>query len=186
MSFRQHIKTILQVITVLAVLVPVISGCNATKYLRDNEYLYKESKVNFRTTLPADVDSAALTDDLIDLSKLEANEKTLGVFPLKTWLYVLGDTAIDHYIKYQEVYDTRFLFLFDYDTRLQNIKPLASDTSRFRQWLMYKAGEKPQLIDDTKMEETEVRMSNFLYNRGYFYNSVTSTVRYDSIKQNGT
>ena len=170
----------------LAVLVPVISGCNATKYLRDNEYLYKESKVNFRTTLPADVDSAALTDDLIDLSKLEANEKTLGVFPLKTWLYVLGDTAIDHYIKYQEVYDTRFLFLFDYDTLLKNIKPLASDTSRFRQWLMYKAGEKPQLIDDTKMEETEVRMSNFLYNRGYFYNSVTSTVRYDSIKQNGT
>ena len=135
--------------------------------------------------MPADVDTAALAAELVDLSKLEENEKVLGFLPVKTWLYMIGDTAIDHYIKYQEVYDTRFLFLFDYDTLLKKITPLSNDTSKFRNWLKYKAGEAPQLITEDKVFETEQRISNYLYNRGYFYNSAGSKISYDQQDKTG-
>lgn len=122
---------------------------------------------------------------MLDLSKLEANEKLLGIFPLKTSLYMLGDTGIDNYIKYQELYDTRFFFIFDYDELLKRIKPLAVDTSRFRKWLMYKAGEKPQLIDSPLIVETQNRINNYLYNRGYFQGTATYTIEYNQEKQTG-
>ena len=184
-GFSQHIKSILQIIAVLAVITPIVSGCNATKYLQDNEYTYKSSDVNFTGPLPKDVDSADLAAELVDLSKLEANEKLLGVFPLKTWLYMLGDTAIDHYIKYQEVYDTRFMFVFDYDTLLKKIKPLSNPESRLRNWLTNKAGEQPQFIDSIRIAETELRIGNYLYNRGYFNATESSSINYDQIKQTG-
>ena len=122
---------------------------------------------------------------MLDLSKLEANEKLLGIFPLKTSLYMLGDTGIDNYIKYQELYDTRFFFIFDYDELLKRIKPLAVDTSRFRKWLMYKAGEKPQLIDSPLIVETQNRINNYLYNRGYFQGTATYTIEYNQERQTG-
>lgn len=169
----------------IAVLAMIAAGCNSTKYLPDGAYLYKGADVHFTHPQGNDLDTAWMEDELVDLSKMEPNEKLLGVFPLKTWLYVLGDTAIDHYIKYQEVYDTRFLFLFDYDTLLKRI-PMLTPESSFRRWLMYNAGEAPQLLDKNQAEETAVRMSNWLYNRGYFYNSAAPAYTYDEKKQSGT
>lgn len=169
----------------VVILSPLVTGCNSTKYLKDKEYLYKKTNIAFQQPMAQGVDSSDLMADLVDLSKLEANEKLFGVFPLKTWLYMIGDTGIDHFIKYQEVYDTRFLFVFDYDVMLKKIPPLANSDSHFKHWLMYKVGEEPELIDENKIYETEQRINNYLYNRGYFYNNATSTIAYDSIKQTG-
>jgi len=174
-----------RLIAVLIVISPLVTGCNSTKYLKNNEYLYKDSEIAFQQPLVAGEDSSKFSDGLVDLSKLKPNEKLLGLFPLKTWLYAIGDTGIDHFIRYQEVYDTRFLFVIDYDKMLKSIPPLANPESRFRNWLTNKVGDKPQLIDSAQILETEQRINNFLYNRGYFYNTVASTVQYDTLKQTG-
>lgn len=170
----------------LSILVPamIIAGCNSTKYLPDNTYIYKGSDVHFTNVQASGVDTSALASELLDLSKLEANEKLLGIFPLKTWLYTLGDTAIDHYIRYQEIYDTRFLFVFDYDTLLKRI-PLLQPKSNFRTWLTENAGEKPQFVDSTAADETAIRMSNYLYNRGYFDGAAAVSYAYDTRKETG-
>ncbi len=169
----------------IAVLALIVAGCNSTKYLQEDSYLYKGSEVHFTGVRGNDLDTIWMAEELLDLSKMKTNEKLLGIFPLKTWLYTLGDTAIDHYIKYQEVNDTRFFFFFDYDTLLRNIPPLANPKSNFRTWLTKNAGEAPQILDTTIAEETAIRMSNWLYNRGYFYNATESAYLFDTKKQSG-
>lgn len=170
----------------IAVLAMIAAGCNSTKYLPEGSYLYKGADVQFVHPRGNDLDTTWMEDELVGLSKMEPNEKLLGVFPLKTWLYELGDTAIDHYIKYQEVHDTRFLFVFDYDTLLKRIPILANPESSFRRWLTANAGEAPEILDHNQAEETAARMSNWLYNRGYFYNSAAPTYTIDEKKNTGT
>lgn len=170
----------------IAVLAMIAAGCNSTKYLQEDSYLYKGSNVQFTGAQGSDLDTVWMEEELLDLSKLKTNDKLLGFIPLKTWLYTLGDTAIDHYIKVQEVQDTRFLFIFDYDTLLKNIPPLANPKSNFRTWLVNNAGEAPQLLDTVQAQETAIRMSNWLYNRGYFYNTTSSTYNFNTKKRSGT
>ena len=170
----------------IAVLAMIAAGCNSTKYLQQDAYLYKGSEVHFTGVQGDDLDTAWLEEELRDLSKLKTNDKLLGLFPLKTWLYTLGDTAIDHYIKVQEVQDTRFLFVFDYDTLLKRIPTLANPESNFRTWLVKNAGEAPQILDTLQAQETAIRMSNWLYNRGYFYNSASTAYDFNAKKRNGT
>ncbi len=166
--------------------IPFITGCNATKYLKTNEYLYDKTTVTFTDSIIGDIDPEKLEDALVDLSKLEKNDELFNIIPLKTSLYMLGDTGIDHYIKFQETHDTKFFFLFDYDKLLKKIKPLAVDTSRFRIWLTTKAGDKPQLVDSVLISETVMRINNYLYNRGFFYGVSTFSVTYDQKKKTGS
>ncbi|MFI5171358.1 MAG: BamA/TamA family outer membrane protein [Chitinophagales bacterium] len=147
--------------------------------------MYKGSSISFIDTTINKKDAKNLKSELIDLSKLEPEEKTLGLFPIKSSLYTLGDTAIDHYILYQEVHDTKFIFFFDYDKLLKKIKPLAVDTSKFRIWLTTKVGEKPQVVDSALIKETEDRFVNYLYNRGYFYSAADFNVNYNEYKKTG-
>ncbi len=173
-------------VMVLTITAPAFTGCNATKYLKENEYLYKRSDLHFTDSTDYGYDTTALKNELLDLSKLDPNEKTLGIFPLKTSLYMLGDTGIEHYIKIQEVYDTKFLFFFDYARLLKKIPPLANDSSGFRRWLMKDAGEPPQLTDSFRIMETQNRINNYLYNRGFFEGNATYTTHLDPIKKTGT
>ncbi len=164
----------------------MLSSCNATKYLKENEYLYKKSEITFTEIAPAGIDTNAISDELLDLNKLKRNEKVFGVFPLKTSLYVMGDRGIDSYINYQDKYDTRFLFVFDYDTLLRKIPPIANYNSKFRIWLRTKAGRQPQMIDSVLIDETNTRISNYLFNRGYFNASSQFTIGFNPDKKNAT
>ncbi len=184
--FRQHIKSIIQFLTVLICVIPFITGCNPTHYLKSNEYLYDKTTVSFTDTIIGDIDPEKLEDALVNLSKLEANDKVFRIFPLKTSLYTLGDTAIDNYIQYQENHNTKFFFVFNYAKILNNIKPLAVDSSKFRTWLTTKVGEKPILVDSTLIEETLLRMNNYLYNRGFFYGVSDYSVAYNQLKKTGS
>ncbi len=148
--------------------------------------MYKTSTVTFVPPVETAIDSDDLKDNLLDLSKLRKNDKVLGLFPVKTSLYMLGARGIDEYIAYNEYYDTKFLFLFDYSSLLNKIKPLSDDSSKLRQWLTTKAGRAPQLIDTTAIDETTLRFENYLYNRGYFHTSTGYTVNFDEQKKAGT
>ncbi|MEZ5013443.1 MAG: BamA/TamA family outer membrane protein [Chitinophagales bacterium] len=153
--------------------------------MNENEYLYKGSEIAYDNIPAHPSDTDALRHELLNLSKLEENEKTLGLIPLKMQLYVLGDTGIDHYIRYQEVWDTKFFFFFDYANMLHHIPPLANDSSKFRKWLMYTVGEAPQILDTTAIEETNSRITNYLYNRGYFNGTCDYHVVIDSADRSG-
>ena len=185
-GFRQHRRSFYQLVAVFLCAIPIITGCNATKYLKTNEYLYDKTTITYTDSIIGDIDPDKLEDALIDLSKLEKNDELFRIFPLKTSLYMLGDTGIDHYIKFQETHDTKFFFLFDYDKLLKKIKPLSVDTSKFRVWLTTKAGDKPQLIDTVLISETVTRINNYLYNRGFFYGSSTFSVAFDQKKRTGS
>ena len=185
LRLRQHSVNRVTLVCLIAVIAVFVAGCNSTKYLQNDEFLYQGAELVFTDTSFTGVDTNALRSDLLDLSRQDPNEKVLGLFPIKTWLYTLGDTAIDHYIAYQEQYDTRFLFVFDYDTLLKFITPLSDPKSNFREWLTTKAEEAPVLIDSTIADETAVRMSNYLYNRGFFEGTAVAGYRYDKKRQTG-
>lgn len=186
LRFCQHSRLRDLMLPCIAVLAMIAAGCNSTKYLQKDTYLYKGSELQFTGVQGGDLDTVWMKEELLDLSKLKTNDKLLGLFPLKTWLYTLGDTAIDHYIKMQEVQDTRFLFVFDYDTLLKRIPTLANPESNFRTWLVKNAGEAPQILDTIQAQETAIRMSNWLYNRGYFYNATAASYAFNTKKRNGT
>ena len=166
------------------ILLPVLSSCNATKYLKENEYLYKTSSVEFIDSIHAGVDSSKLKKELVALNKLRTNDKIFGLFPLKTSLYMLGERGFDDYIRYQEKYDTRFFFVFDYDKLLKKIDPIAEHDSKLRNWLRTTAGKEPQFIDSTLIDDTNLRISNYLYNRGFFHAASEYRVEVDTSKKN--
>ncbi len=97
---------------------------------------------------------------------------------------MLGERGFDDYIRYQEKYDTRFFFVFDYDTLLRKIKPIANYNSKFRVWLRTNVGKEPQFIDSTLIDDTNIRISNYLYNRGFFHASSDYRVVLNQDKKN--
>ena len=70
------------------------------RYLREGEQLYRGTTVTFteNATLPEDL--AGLDSKMAQLSKLKENKRVLGMYPLKMWLYNLGDRGFDQFLDY--------------------------------------------------------------------------------------
>lgn len=140
------------------------SACNNTRYLQQGEVLYKETSVVFPDSTVIPEELQGLDDKLADLSKMKPNKKLLGIYPLKMWLYNLGYRGFDQYLEYAETKKGTVSL-----APLVAVFPSFQKESELRKWLMLKVGEPPVLVDSSLIEDTRVRMENYLYNRGYFY-----------------
>lgn len=159
----------------------LLTSCDNTKYLSKGQYYYRDTHVELADSTPLPPNLENLEDDLEDLSAMSANSKLLGIYPLKLWLYNVGDTGIDIYVRNRSELERKFLF-FNFEKVVDNLN-LLEPHSKFRNWLMYKAGEPPAIIDTALIEQTETRIENYLYNRGFFYPSVNYTVDYQDKKR---
>ncbi|MBC8173379.1 MAG: hypothetical protein H7X71_05665, partial [Chitinophagales bacterium] len=178
MRFTQHSA---QIYGTLCICAFIFSSCSNAKYLSKDEYYYKGTTVEITDTLDLPPTLQNLSTDLRRLSKIEPNKKLFGIYPLKLWLYNIGDTGIDMYVRNRAELDKKFLF-FDFEKVINNLNVLEPQ-SKFRRWLKEKAGEPQSLMDTILVEETKIRMENYLYNRGFFYPEVTYTVEYQEKKR---
>lgn len=164
--------------------VVIFSSCNNARYLAKNEFYYKGTDVTISDSSALPETMPNLAEDLEGLSSLESNKKVLGIYPLKLWLYNVGDTGIDMYVRNRSELDKKFLFInFEY---LVNELNFLEPKSKFRRWLTTKAGEPPAILDTTAIENTQNRIGNYLYNRGFFYPSVDYHVDYHVSKKKAT
>ncbi|MBP9548023.1 MAG: BamA/TamA family outer membrane protein [Chitinophagales bacterium] len=156
-------------------------SCNNTIYLKDGQYLYKESVAEFNDPENLDPPLTTLSSDLENLSKLKPNKKTLGMYSSKLWFYNIGTAGFDSVLSYVD--DRKFLF-FHLDEIVADIG-IFSDSSQLRKTLTTKLGEPPNLIDSTLIEETVLRFENYLFNRGYFDSEITYTIEYKTKNRRG-
>lgn len=145
-------------------MVVVLSSCHNVRYLQEGDILYNGTEVSFRDSVEIPEDLSNLDTRLERLSKLKPNKRILGIYPLRMWLYNLGATGFDQYIQYGESQRGEVSLA----PFIAGLAPLQPD-SDLRGWLMEKVGEPPSLVDSTLLYETQIRMENYLYNRGYFY-----------------
>ncbi|MBC8045263.1 MAG: BamA/TamA family outer membrane protein [Fimbriimonadaceae bacterium] len=176
MRFTQHNAQKYICICILSLYVIFFSACSNSIYLATNEYYYKETIVSITDTIELPPTLKNLSNNLEGLSTMEANKKLLGIYPLKLWLYNIGDTGIDMYVRNRSELDKRFLF-FEFEKLVNNLNVLEPG-SKFRTWLTDKAGEPPSLMDTDFVEDTKTRMENYLYNRGFFYPEVQYIIEY--------
>ncbi|HAE34835.1 MAG: BamA/TamA family outer membrane protein [Chitinophagales bacterium] len=158
-----------------------LSACSNARYLQEGEVLYKESKVTFSDSTRIPDELKGLDNDLARLSKLQPNKKVLGIYPLKMWLYNLGNRGFDQYLDYAAARKGS-LSLAPW---LALSPPLQPD-SELREWLTVKVGEAPSLIDTGLIYDTGIRMENYLYNRGYFYPQSQFSVEVDERRHRAT
>lgn len=177
LSFTQH--TIQKYICTgtICTCVFLLASCSNARYLTEKEYYYNGTSVSFTDSASLPPTLLNLADDLEDLSKMEANKKLLGIYPLKLWLYNIGDTGIDMYVRNRSELDKKFLF-FDFERLVNNLNIFEPD-SRFRNWLTTEAGEPKSLMDSVLVYDTQVRIENYLYNRGFFHPQVQYKIYYD-------
>ena len=148
------------------------------RYLREGEQLYRGTTVTFteNATLPEDL--AGLDSKMAQLSKLKENKRVLGMYPLKMLLYNLGDRGFDQFLDYAAEKEGTLSL-----SPLTAALPFFQPDSDLRNWLVNKAGEAPSLIDSGKIYETQIRMENYLYNRGFFYPKTAYEVNINEKKQ---
>ena len=83
LRLRQHSVNRVTLVCLIAVIAVFVTGCNSTKYLQNDEFLYQGAELVFTDTSFTGVDTNALRSDLLDLSRQDPNEKVLGLFPVK-------------------------------------------------------------------------------------------------------
>lgn len=64
----------------------VVSGCNTTRSVQDDEYLLKKNVININRKEAVEKETRVNTDDLYGLLQQQPNEKFLGLFKFGLWV----------------------------------------------------------------------------------------------------
>ncbi len=126
-------------------------GCSNTKYLQENQYLLRESRVDIETNTSLEVRSL-LNDALVGLIKDKPNRALVSLPFIKT---KKRSSA--------ELLKGRLWFYNQGNKHKEN---------RWRWFLKNKAGEPAVLLDTFACDNTALSMQNYLFNKGYFNSSI--------------
>ncbi len=157
-----------------------LSGCLGTKHLKENEkLLYRQS---------IDVSKNINEEDLRNLYTQRSNRKFLGlpISPLVS-IYYFGARRYDQekYIRRRDAYEKKYdqkiadetsqkkinKYLFKKQKKLDKINSFIENGNLWMQW-----GEPLSIFDTSQVTLTEERFRNYLFSKGYFKSSVTSTI----------
>jgi len=150
----------------------LLSGCFGTRYLQENQ------KLLFRQTIQAP--KGFNKDGLSDLYVQKPNHSVLN---LKLWMYHKGETKynqqkfIDKKLKTEEKYNKKIAatksqkktnsFQFRKQKKVDGLNKKIENGNLFMQW-----GEKVPVFDTVNVVATQEKMTDFLFNSGYFKNKV--------------
>jgi outer membrane protein assembly factor BamA len=180
-------------------------SCSPTKYLRDNQYLLTAQKVKGNKQIE--------TEELISFFKQKPNHRFLGL-PVyrKLWSYNRGlktynpdaiKATLEEKNRYFEVREDSLnnLYLEQQEKKgdtlailkkLRKLKNRKDKTlNRLQQdleegnWLM-RNGEPPAVLDTNLASQTARQMHLFLQKRGFFNNTTSYRVEYDTAHQMAT
>jgi len=150
----------------------LLSGCFGTRYLQENQ------KLLFRQTIQAP--KGFNKEGLSDLYVQKANHSVLN---LKLWMYHYGETRyvqqnfIDKKIKAEEKFNKKISatknqkkinsFQFRKQKKIDALNKKIENGNLPMQW-----GEKVPVYDSVNVAATQEKMTDFLFNNGYFQNKV--------------
>ncbi len=182
---RNYRKKIRQISAVI-ILPLILSGCLGTKYLQKDQKLLNRQY----TKAPKGLS----TEGMSELYVQKPNRKLLGLTGhYLVWMYYPGQKRFndptsrfskDHFIKRKEELTKKFdnkierskdakkkqQLQFRKQKRVDALTNKIENGNLFMQW-----GEPAAVFDTAAMRLTTIRITDFLFNKGYFKNTVTAT-----------
>lgn len=149
------------------VLILILSACSSTKYLKDNQYLLRDNKIQLDNK---NIDKA----ELKGYAKQLPNRRILG-WPMYVSLYNMVNP-----VKEAERDVKRQAKLKEKNKkRLEKGKPPKEDPFYFSRWWKNSVGEAPVIYDSHSIKESEISMKGYLRNVGYYYSQIEDSVIFD-------
>jgi outer membrane protein assembly factor BamA len=144
---------------VFALLTFLMSSCNTTKYLEEDQYLLKKNVITVETDAD-EKETGSLWDQLDYQKKQKPNRKWLWSFRARLWL---------HY-KAQEHIESR--------TYVDSIaQEFVRDTSSFYKAVLKRVSEPPSLYNQETVDKTTESMQYHLNNKGFYDAKVTNEIK---------
>jgi outer membrane protein insertion porin family len=136
----------------------LLSSCNTTKYLEEDQYLLKKNKITIVTEAD-EKETGSLAYQLYYQKKQTPNRKWLWSFRARLWWYYKAQKHIENrtYI----------------DTAQQ---VLVTDTSFFYKSILKRLSEPPALYNQEIIDKTAQSMQYHLNNKGFYDAKVTTEV----------
>ncbi|MBK8293076.1 MAG: BamA/TamA family outer membrane protein [Flammeovirgaceae bacterium] len=155
----------------------LVSGCLGTRYLQENQ------KLLYRQTLEAP--KGFSKEGLSDLYVKKVNRKLFGL-PINSlvWMHQEGKKRytqqkfIDKKVKVEEKFDRKIAatknqkkstsLQYRKQEKIATLDGKIENGNLFMQW-----GEPVAVFDSASLDATQEKMSDYLFNRGYFHNSIS-------------
>lgn len=181
MRILSHIKTG----CFLAVTILVVTSCNTTKHLKEDEYLVEKNYVIDQGK------TKIATENIEAFIRQKPNRKMLGLFSYNLWLY--------NQIDKEKVFEEKEKRNLKYDkinakriekNRIKNEKrakkgkkpkdPKLKDKEKptFKESLLDVA-EEPVILDSAAANQTANQITRYLFSKGYFYPHVKDSMVYN-------
>lgn len=152
----------------------VLSGCNYTKRLSKGQYLVEKNTILV-------TGDKVNTADLDAVLKTQPNRKIFGIPRFHLWLYNLPDT-----VKMHRKTEKKHIRINNRNKRRskkgKELLPLKKSRKEKRgNWIKNSVGEAPVLLDTSKVKSSTKNLSNYLFKKGYFNNTVRDSIVLDSV-----
>lgn len=136
----------------------LLSSCNTTKYLKQDEFLLKKNNIEIKTSVDAR-ETGDLNEQLYYVSKPKPNGSFIGIAQPRLWAYYKAERHINNRSRL--------------DTATQQ---MVRDTSGFFKSIMGRFAEKPSIYDAEKTAAAAQSMTYYLNNKGFYGAKVTTEV----------
>lgn len=176
---------------ILLIICSLIIGCRETKYVPQGKYLLKKNTIT--------IDGGDLEEESVaEIIRQKPNYKSFGL-KIRLWTYNSVDSTkvaekrLKKNLKLKKKNDKKLAHQKEVNQRRID-KARAQGKSHytekivqydtidqkkfFREWLKYKAGEKPVVFDSILFNKSIEQLQVYLKNRGYYYGTTTATVEY--------
>ena len=158
-------------------IIPLLHGCNSTKYVPDGKFLVHTNKIYWNGKPSKDV-------NLYNLIAQKSNSKTLSL-PLPLYFYNLGN--INHQRDSEQWLRNHpktvgFLnAIFSY----KKTKKIFQTYNNFQNWIL-KSGDPPVIFQKQQAEKTVQNLKKYLFGKGYFNAKVSYKTKLNVKKINTT
>jgi outer membrane protein assembly factor BamA len=156
----------------IAILPLLFFACNPTRKLVQGEYLLQKNHV-------IDKDTKIDKSEIDAYIKQKPNRKILLVFRFHLWLHNLAN---ENRIKRKRILHDKKIENRNNRRIAKGKKPKTSDRQLFGEWLL-SVSEPPVIYDSLLAQKSAKQIKLFLYNKGFFINTVHDSVAYGRRKR---
>ncbi len=149
----------------------IISGCNTTKRLGDDELLLQKNKIKFDDAISID------TDNLDEAIRQKPNRKVLGIFPLYVWAYNVPNPD-----KFEAKNEKRLEKLKKKNEKRKEKGKELKELKPYGSWWRETVGEPPVVYDHEATRRSVAQLETYLLKRGWFNATVSADSTVDGKK----
>jgi len=157
-------------LALLPLLVLVVSSCNPTKRLQDEEVFLKKQRIKLKIT---DTNHPVSLEELSEVFRQRTNRRIFGVLRFNLWAY---NAVSQERIEKADLRKKERRALRNERRSARGKLPLQEKTQTKWSWLKYTVGEPPVLLDSASIEKSVSQLGVFLRKNGFFNEKVSFSV----------